>query len=397
MAEADCLQTSSLLLSDAPLSSETDSCVSDALSRGQYKRSRKNTAEEKRLMRRERQRRQRKTAKLNKRRTDEVLLYKHMARTFWDRWQWELQKRKEAVQEQLLLRRGSAYNCKSATYQVQSSKSSHHLREIDPSHLANPTQGGKSVEKYLGRGSFSVVRLQMYRGIKVAVKEFLPRSFRSDVQNEARLLEQLCHPYLPYVFGICTTAKPFRIVTQFHGIEHEAVTLYYELTVRKVIKDPTVWMLLCTQLLEALNYLHTKVNILHNDIKSDNILLTIDPTNEGSKLHYHIVLTDFGKATEISSAKKYNLSEPEKVQYLVKYPHIAPEVIHGDAKQSTYSDMYSTGMLFLKIFNCGRFAALSLQTRSQMKTLIENCRSIISRTRPSAKHCLHTLKRLFSE
>ena len=158
-------------------------------------------------MRRERKRRQRKTAKLNKRRTDEVLLYKHMARTFWDRWQWELQKRKEAVQEQLLLRRGSAY--KSAAYQVQASKSSHHLREIDPSRLANPIQGGKSVEKYLGRGSFSVVRLQMYRGIKVAVKVFLPHSFRSDVQNEATLLEQLCHPNSPDVFGICTTVKAF--------------------------------------------------------------------------------------------------------------------------------------------------------------------------------------------
>ena len=88
--------------------------------------------------------------------------------------------------------------------------------------------------------SFSV-RLQTYRDIKVAVKEFLPHFLHTDVQNEARILSIICHPHLPYVFGICTTARPYRLVTQFHGIAHKTVTLCKELKFRKKVKDGTTW------------------------------------------------------------------------------------------------------------------------------------------------------------
>ena len=37
---------------------------------------------------------------------------------------------------------------------------------------------------YLGRGSFEVVKLQLYRGIHVAVKELLPHSLKEDVRCE---------------------------------------------------------------------------------------------------------------------------------------------------------------------------------------------------------------------
>ncbi len=61
--------------------------------------------------------------------------------------------------------------------------------EIDPVHLIDPVQ---PTEVYVGRGSFSVVS-----SIVVAVKEFLPRSVREDVKNEANilsLLSLLTHP-----------------------------------------------------------------------------------------------------------------------------------------------------------------------------------------------------------
>ena len=58
------------------------------------------------------------------------------------------------------------------------------------------------------------------------IKEFLPHSVKDDVNNEARLLTQLCHPYLPYLFGVTTESQPYRIVMQFHGlIDHSHCTL----------------------------------------------------------------------------------------------------------------------------------------------------------------------------
>ena len=34
-----------------------------------------------------------------------------------------------------------------------------------------------------------------------------------------------------------------------------------------------LWLSLCAKLLEALTYLHEEVNILHNDIKLNNVLI----------------------------------------------------------------------------------------------------------------------------
>ena len=53
----------------------------------------------------------------------------------------------------------------------------------------------------------------------MAVKEFLPRSLKADVMHEASILVGLCHPYLPFLLGICTKEQPLRIVMQFHAFK----------------------------------------------------------------------------------------------------------------------------------------------------------------------------------
>ena len=50
-----------------------------------------------------------------------------------------------------------------------------------PSMLKDVAVDGKSQEYYLGRESFGVVRLQLFCGIKVAVKEMLPHTLAADV------------------------------------------------------------------------------------------------------------------------------------------------------------------------------------------------------------------------
>ena len=63
-----------------------------------------------------------------------------------------------------------------------------------------------------------MVKLQLYRGIYVAVKEFLPRSVKEDVKSEAEIFASLCHPFLPYLFGICTAAKPLQLSCNIMGL-----------------------------------------------------------------------------------------------------------------------------------------------------------------------------------
>ena len=58
--------------------------------------------------------------------------------------------------------------------------------------------------------------------------------------------------------------------------------------------------------------------------------------------------------------------------YISKYRHIPPEVIHGEYKQSTYSDIYSMGQLFVKIQDKGLFNSLSVQQKTRLSGMIQN-------------------------
>ena len=55
--------------------------------------------------------------------------------------------------------------------------------------------------------------------------------------------------------------------------------------------------------MEALCYIHAEVQILHNDIKQNNVLLTDSMKASQLQTHeaYHIVLIDFGKATALQN------------------------------------------------------------------------------------------------
>ena len=135
----------------------------------------------------------------------EVSRCRSMARSYWDRWQWELQKRKEIHQENIRISRRSLI--------PSDAVSCLQTHEIIPGNLSNPNINGEATKTYIEQGSFSLVCLQMYRGVFVAVKEFRPKTIAADVINEASILNKFCHPFLPYLFGVITKSRPFRIVT----------------------------------------------------------------------------------------------------------------------------------------------------------------------------------------
>ena len=156
---------------------------------------RKNTPAEKRKMRKERRKRKRlesevsaqavadtlkQERELRTKAQVEVWKYKRMSRSFWERWQWELQQRKEYLQAQKNI-----------------------SRSIGSSGITRTTILD------IGQGSFGVVKVQLYRGISVAVKEALPRTLLADVRREASILAQFSHPHVPYLFGVCLRSRPY--------------------------------------------------------------------------------------------------------------------------------------------------------------------------------------------
>ena len=111
---------------------------------------------------------------------------------------------------------------------------SHNIHEIDPRLLSNPSMCRQS-DYYLGRGSFGIMTLKMYRGIYVAIKKMHAKSAFQDVIHEAKMLSCLCHPFLPYLLKVCTSNEPFKIVTLFHGFLGDQP---YSITIRRELDQP---------------------------------------------------------------------------------------------------------------------------------------------------------------
>lgn len=277
-------------------------------------------------------------------------LNKKRAICYWERWRHELDERKK-LQAQVRLHKFCSSHCSGAKYPIMQPTTAE-CPLINRSLLVNP-DGITSLESYVGRGSFGVVKHQLYRGIDVAVKEFLPRTCIESVHHEARILAKLCHPYLPLLIGICTSIRPYCIVMQYHGIDGTSVTLQKEFVHNNSIRTYQSWLLLCAQMVEAIRYLHEDAGIIHNDLKTNNVLLSRSTCKNvflpEILSEYQVVVIDFGKASNLTSGNKYQLTLSEKLRYYHEFQHMAPEVIEGKMKQSEKSDIYALGKMLAKV------------------------------------------------
>ena len=321
----------------------------------------------------------------------QIVTLKCMSRTFvWERWRWEVEKRKEEF-----------ISCRKFGSRPLSDKLSHDIHEIDPLLLTNPS--GRQENHYLGRGSFGIVTLKIYRGIYAAVKQMHVKTAVQDIINEAKMLACLCHPFLPFLLGVCTSTEPFKIVMQFHGLFGSelpySTTLRRELDQRHLGLSDADWISACAQILEAFDYLHNTVEIIHNDATGTNVLLgspttlpleSSSPVCQAGTGRYQILVIDFGKATKAKLGNFLYLSAREQVEYQRKFPQIAPEVVEGGKRQSTFSDMYSVGGILYQIAESDCISCSS--SKKALLTIAEKCRNVQYLKRLTAKQAMQQLQ-----
>lgn len=247
-----------------------------------------------------------------------------------------------------------------ANNQVTNKKDSEILN-IDPSLLGEIEGSGEIV-----KGRFGTVYLKKFRSSPVAVKYFDESSTAKTVETEAVFLSKCCHFNLPLILGRNVTKKPYFIVTQFYGNDSLQVT-----TLQKVSSNLGCehWLHIVSQLSDALLYLHDK-NILHNDLKSDNIVIVC--VSNGS---FCPVIIDFGKACLLKDGKKKVLSTNEKALYYKEHYHIAPEVIEGISPQSIKSDVYSLGVVIASLYKRSKYVPLKELAKHCLKSFSTRCTS----------------------
>lgn len=106
------------------------------------------------------------------------------------------------------------------------------------------------------------------------------------------------------------------MVMQYNSVNGESITLHKELILNRIIPPGSnrTWLVLCSELVEALRYLHDDANIIHNDLKADNIVLS-NSFSCGlvrAAVDIQIVVIDLGKATDKNSGRMYDLSYSER-------------------------------------------------------------------------------------
>ena len=235
----------------------------------------------------------------------------------------------------------------------------------------------------VGKGAYGKCYFANIAQIQVCAKVF-----RSDdtFNNEVYMLSQCCHENIPWIYGIAFTDSKIIIMSR-HSVNGSACSLHkYVCSRHNPDNVPELSALQSKTILSgvasAISYIHSK-EILHNDIKCDNVIL--QSVSTGLKG----ILIDFGKACLVSSAKQYNLSNEEKLKYIRNHPQIAPDLRDGKCKQSTQSDIYSFGRI-LKIVND---VSLNLPAITSLSGM---CTEYAGSKRPTSNELFKSLTFLFS-
>jgi len=190
-------------------------------------------------------------------------------------------------------------------------------------------------DRELGRGSYGAVRVAVYRGKECVVKEIYPHIQASHVQksrkaqnaflDEINTLSTLRHPCIVQFLGVYYldgAPLPLLVMEKMHHSLHKFVMDTPDCSphiIASILRDVAC----------GLAYLHAR-NVIHRDLKADNILLTV---NNNAKIG------DLGVAKVMA-----NLSEG---QHMTKEPgniaHMPPEAQVDKAKYTTKLDIFSFG------------------------------------------------------
>ena len=282
----------------------------------------------------------------------------------------------------------------SRRYTFQNSDLAQYVRRI-PSSLFHVDE---SVS--LGEGSFGKCIKGYMQGIEVCLKQIKSSpgvTAKTSLLREASILSKLCHQTVCFLHGVQCEKEPYYLVTNLYVIDGFSITIYDFLClsakddsskrclVKLLHSDVTMrsWCLIMTDVAHGLHYIHCDHQIIHRDLKSNNIVLC----RQNNDLKP--VIIDFGKSVQAHKAMRYKLTESEKQQYLLIHKHIAPDLIDGVCVPSPASDMYSYGRIFKNIvcYSQTKSGTLSVPVR----TLIKNCLKYHSTDRPTAADAIDIL------
>ena len=166
--------------------------------------------------------------------------------------------------------------------------------------------------KCLGKGAFGEVYLTSKQGSKekYATKK-IDKKYASNprakkyLDNEINILKEVDHPNIIKLYNVHETTKFIYLVMEYcNGGGLSDCLEEYQKKFRKPFPEEIVQYLM-RQIVSGINYLHKK-DILHRDIKLDNILVNFDSEEDRKKknmLKAKVKIIDFGFARHLNPAE----------------------------------------------------------------------------------------------
>ncbi|RNF27126.1 putative mitogen-activated protein kinase, putative,kinase [Trypanosoma conorhini] len=185
----------------------------------------------------------------------------------------------------------------------------------------------------LGEGTYGVVVKARHRatGRIVAIKKYKQAEDDDHVRKtslrEVRVLKQLRHPNIISLLDVFRRDGKLYLV--FEYVENTILQLIEE---KRHGLSPEEVRRYTYQLLNGVDYCHAH-NIVHRDVKPENILVSKDGV---------LKLCDFGFARQLSAKGKYT-------DYVATRWYRAPELLVGDVSYGKPVDIWAIGCIFSEL------------------------------------------------
>ncbi|XP_019853471.1 PREDICTED: probable serine/threonine-protein kinase DDB_G0271682 [Amphimedon queenslandica] len=246
-------------------------------------------------------------------------------------------------------------------------------------------------DEELGRGSYAVVTVGIFRGLRVAVKS-LHTIIISDYNlalfsREMTVASQIRHPNLVQFIGATKVGNPL-ILTELMSTSLSHQLQKKRLTNKQILS-------IAQDVALGLNYLHLfQPPIIHRDVSSPNVLLKPCTGPAG----YEAKVADYGTVKVVQATTARTGTGP----YMAGNPaYAAPEARDPD-QHSPAMDVYSYSVLLMEMNLCrppemetARRARQSGSVSwSDMKSLIQRGLDNNPKNRPTMAQVLEFLKRI---
>ena len=211
----------------------------------------------------------------------------------------------------------------------------------------------KISDKLIGFGGTSEVHLGFYKGLEVAVKKVkvkdLSDNFYKEYQNEISAFTSIRHPNLIKFLGTMVSKEENESILYIVTEYCKGGSLYDLLYKKKEINIP--WNLKLKFLIDiskAMIFLHkNEPQIIHHDLKSLNILLPHQISDNKLSEYISLKISDFGLSQIVSKETKNSyLKGIGSVQWM------APETLQNNYMDDINEkiDVYSFGIIIWEIY-----------------------------------------------